>query len=107
MEHQQLVDLVQSHMGDIPETSPEIFKKQLQKTGKVHYTGGVTIIDSSKLPPNPNPDEYPFTHVHIAFESLNMTDPDFYGLATLSSLLGGGGSFSAGGIILINHLRTR
>lgn len=35
--------------------------------------------------------------MHVAFEAMNMSDPDIYALATLSSLLGGGGSFSAGG----------
>lgn len=100
MEHEVLGDLVERYFGDIPPSAPEVFRKQLQQVQPVHYTGGLSIIDSSKLPPNPNPDEYPFSHMHIAFESMSMTDPDIYAIATLASLLGGGGSFSAGGLHL-------
>jgi processing peptidase subunit alpha len=37
------------------------------------------------------------SHIHLAFESLPINSPDIYALATLQTLLGGGGSFSAGG----------
>ncbi|KAI7449199.1 hypothetical protein KC364_g12484 [Hortaea werneckii] len=37
------------------------------------------------------------SHIHLAFESLPIDHPDIYALATLQTLLGGGGSFSAGG----------
>lgn len=58
-----------------------------------HYTGGIL-----SLPPFDGPTHLPtFTHVYIAFEGLGITDPDIYALATLQTLLGGGGSFSAGG----------
>lgn len=60
-----------------------------------HYTGGFLA-----LPPIPQPAsplQPPLTHVHIAFEALPISSPDIYALATLQTLLGGGGSFSAGG----------
>lgn len=38
-----------------------------------------------------------FTHVYVAFEGLSIHDEDLYALAVLQILLGGGGSFSAGG----------
>lgn len=58
-----------------------------------HYTGGFIT-----LPPSDVVSHLPvFTHVHIAFEGLGISDPDIYALATLQTLLGGGGSFSAGG----------
>lgn len=58
-----------------------------------HYTGGFI-----SLPPADIITHLPtFTHVHIAFEGLGIADPDIYALATLQTLLGGGGSFSAGG----------
>lgn len=58
-----------------------------------HYTGGVI-----SLPPSKAITHLPtFTHIHIAFEGLGIADPDIYALATLQTLLGGGGSFSAGG----------
>lgn len=57
------------------------------------YTGG-----NITLPPSDTPSHLPtFTHVHIAFEGLGIADSDIYALATLQTLLGGGGSFSAGG----------
>ncbi|KAG4301278.1 hypothetical protein PCK1_002588 [Pneumocystis canis] len=55
-----------------------------------HYTGGIMNIPLSK------PDQE-FTHICIAFEGMALSDPDIYALATLQILLGGGGSFSAGG----------
>jgi mitochondrial-processing peptidase subunit alpha len=63
----------------------------------VRYTGGTRIIDTTHLPPSPNPDDMRLSHIAIAFEAPSVQDPDIYALATLGSLLGGGGSFSAGG----------
>lgn len=59
-----------------------------------HYTGG--FLSLPPLPPSLT--NVPvFTHVHIAFEGLPVASDDIYALATLQTLLGGGGSFSAGG----------
>lgn len=57
-------------------------------TAPSHYTGGELYV--------PQPD-LEFTHVYVAFEGLSIHDDDIYALATLQILLGGGGSFSAGG----------
>ncbi|KAG9253774.1 Metalloenzyme, LuxS/M16 peptidase-like protein [Emericellopsis atlantica] len=58
-----------------------------------HYTGGFL-----SLPPQPpSLNQQIFTHIHLAFEGLPVGSPDVYALATLQTLLGGGGSFSAGG----------
>ncbi|CAG8568311.1 1966_t:CDS:2 [Diversispora eburnea] len=54
---------------------------------KAHYTGGTLMINQP----------LPHTHVYMAFEGLSIHDPDIYALAVLQILLGGGGSFSAGG----------
>lgn len=58
------------------------------------YTGGFL-----SLPPQPPTlGGLPtFTHIHLAFEGLPVASDDIYALATLQTLLGGGGSFSAGG----------
>lgn len=37
------------------------------------------------------------SYIHLAFEALPIASEDIYALATLQTLLGGGGSFSAGG----------
>lgn len=64
-------------------------------TQPAYYTGGYLA-----LPPLPVPQNnlsVPLSHVHLAFESLPISSEDIYALATLQTLLGGGGSFSAGG----------
>ncbi|KAF4627402.1 hypothetical protein G7Y89_g10750 [Cudoniella acicularis] len=60
-----------------------------------HYTGG--FLSLPPLPPPINPSMPPLTHIHLAFEALPISSDDIYALATLQTLLGGGGSFSAGG----------
>ncbi|KAI9750703.1 MAG: hypothetical protein M4579_006351 [Chaenotheca gracillima] len=59
------------------------------------YTGGFLSLPS--IPPPPNPALPRLSHIHLAFEALPISSPDIYALATLQTLLGGGGSFSAGG----------
>ena len=60
-----------------------------------HYTGGYLALPNLPLPQNNL--SSPLSHIHIAFEALPISSPDIYALATLQTLLGGGGSFSAGG----------
>lgn len=62
--------------------------KRAIATSKSQYTGGEIYLPSS---------DSEFTHLYVAFESVSIHDPDIYSLATLQILLGGGGSFSAGG----------
>ncbi|KAG6004487.1 hypothetical protein E4U21_001059 [Claviceps maximensis] len=57
------------------------------------YTGGFLSLPAQ--PPSLNNTK--FTHIHLAFEGLPVGSDDIYALATLQTLLGGGGSFSAGG----------
>ncbi|RDW94746.1 putative mitochondrial-processing peptidase subunit alpha [Coleophoma crateriformis] len=60
-----------------------------------HYTGG--FVSLPNLPPPISAALPPLTHIHLAFEALPISSEDIYALATLQTLLGGGGSFSAGG----------
>ncbi|KAJ5677057.1 Mitochondrial-processing peptidase subunit alpha [Penicillium maclennaniae] len=60
-----------------------------------HYTGGFVALPP--IPPPANPMLPRLSHIHLAFEALPISSPDIYALATLQTLLGGGGSFSAGG----------
>ena len=60
-----------------------------------HYTGG--FLSLPPQPPSMNPNMPAFTHIQLAFEGLPISSDDIYALATLQTLLGGGGSFSAGG----------
>ncbi|GAA5873585.1 hypothetical protein JCM1840_005967 [Sporobolomyces johnsonii] len=57
-------------------------------TAPSRYTGGQLLLDKPDLE---------FTHIYVGFEGLSIHDEDIYALATLQVLLGGGGSFSAGG----------
>ncbi|KAF8078943.1 Metalloenzyme, LuxS/M16 peptidase-like protein [Lyophyllum atratum] len=52
------------------------------------YTGGHRFIADTKQE---------FNHLYVAFEGVGIHDDDIYALATMQVLLGGGGSFSAGG----------
>ncbi|KAI1413543.1 peptidase M16 inactive domain-containing protein [Hypoxylon sp. FL1857] len=60
-----------------------------------HYTGGFIDLPPITTPLMPN--QQAFTHIYLAFEGLPIASDDIYALATLNTLLGGGGSFSAGG----------
>jgi len=66
-----------------------------QLTQLSHYTGGFLRLPA--IPPPLNPTLPRLSHIHLAFEALPISHPDIYALATLQTLLGGGGSFSAGG----------
>lgn len=59
------------------------------------YTGGFLTLPPLPVPLNPS--LRPLSHIHLAFEALPISSPDIYACATLQTLLGGGGSFSAGG----------
>ncbi|KAF9245836.1 Metalloenzyme, LuxS/M16 peptidase-like protein [Melanogaster broomeanus] len=52
------------------------------------YVGGIRHIPSTTLD---------FDQLYLAFEGVGIHDDDIYALATIQVLLGGGGSFSAGG----------
>ena len=60
-----------------------------------HYTGGFLSLPPLPIPSNPALPR--LSHIHLAFEALPISSDDIYALATLQTLLGGGGSFSAGG----------
>lgn len=93
--HQDLVDLVSEYFSSQP--APAISTNNESPDDLAKYTGGTRIVDTTYMPPSPNPDDMHLSHISIAFEAMHVNDPDIYSLATLSSLLGGGGSFSAGG----------
>ncbi|KAI8063586.1 Metalloenzyme, LuxS/M16 peptidase-like protein [Gongronella butleri] len=57
-------------------------------TQPARYTGGAEFLEAPGSP---------LTHVYVGLEGLSIDDDDIYALATLQILLGGGGSFSAGG----------
>ncbi|KAG9013213.1 Mitochondrial-processing peptidase subunit alpha [Tulasnella sp. JGI-2019a] len=55
---------------------------------RARYTGGHQFFHQLDMD---------MTHVYLGFDGLSIHDEDIYALATVQILLGGGGSFSAGG----------
>ncbi|KAF1357459.1 hypothetical protein EJ07DRAFT_129062 [Lizonia empirigonia] len=76
-------------------TSHDLNFPPIDTTAPAHYTGGFLTLPP--IPPPLNPTLRRVSHIHLAFEALPISSPDIYALATLQTLLGGGGSFSAGG----------
>lgn len=74
---------------------PHPLEQPLDFDTPAKYTGGFLTLPPLPIPPNPALPRV--SHIHLAFESLPISSPDIYALATLQTLLGGGGSFSAGG----------
>lgn len=85
--HEKSIELAEKYLGDWTTTG-----EPLDKTA-AHYTGGETCIPSAPVF-GTMPE---LMHIQIGFEGLPIDHPDIYALATLQTLLGGGGSFSAGG----------
>jgi processing peptidase subunit alpha len=75
--------------------SPDLDFPPIDTSIPSHYTGGFLTLPP--IPPPLSPAMPRLSHIHIAFEALPINSPDIYALATLQTLLGGGGSFSAGG----------
>ncbi|VBB33840.1 unnamed protein product [Acanthocheilonema viteae] len=73
-------------------------KKPPTDDSLAQYTGGEKLItkDLSNMALGPTP--YPnLAHFVLGFESCGYLDEDFVAFCVLQSLMGGGGSFSAGG----------
>ena len=77
------------------QAAPIVPISQEDLTRPAHYTGGFLTLPPQPVPLNPMMPT--FTHIQLAFEGLPISSDDIYALATLQTLLGGGGSFSAGG----------
>ncbi|THH18254.1 hypothetical protein EW146_g2693 [Bondarzewia mesenterica] len=77
-----------------PASSPHLPSTSPSPLGGSTYVGGHRFIH--------DPDAE-FNHIYIAFEGVGIHDEDIYDLATMQVLLGGGGSFSAGGPGKVDH----
>ncbi|KAJ3342928.1 Mitochondrial-processing peptidase subunit alpha [Gonapodya sp. JEL0774] len=95
--HDELVRLAEEHFGSMTAPQADVLTLQQRLSLPTQYSGGVAFLNTMGHPPPANPDIQPLTHVHLAFEAVHATSPDIYPLATLNTLMGGGGSFSAGG----------
>lgn len=95
VQHDSLVNLVEKYFPMTP-PSPSLLALQSARTTLPSYNGGILIQDTSAITPF-DPTVPPQTHIYMAFESPSSLSPQIYPLAILNSLMGGGGSFSAGG----------
>ncbi|KAI0368833.1 LuxS/MPP-like metallohydrolase [Pilatotrama ljubarskyi] len=91
-------------LGSSPNSSPSLYKSLTRAASSYlssepsspqpplnlgsTYTGGHHFIHDPSTE---------FNHVYLAFEGVGIHDDDVYAVATMQVLLGGGGSFSAGG----------
>ncbi|KAK8108666.1 insulinase [Apiospora sp. TS-2023a] len=79
-----------------PTGTVPVLPTQEQLSAPARYTGGFVSLPSNPEAPQ-NPMQPNLTSLHLAFEGVPIASEDIYALATLNTLLGGGGSFSAGG----------
>ena len=71
-----------SDFGDMKDTEP------LTKATPAQYAGGDLILPNESTP---------YAHMMVTFHGIPYSDSDLYAIATLQLIMGGGGSFSAGG----------
>jgi len=90
MPHEQAMELADRHFGSFKPSTANVVPLDL---GRSEYTGGERCVP---LPP-PIGGLPEFYHCHVYFRGVGVNDDDVYAVATLQTLLGGGGSFSAGG----------
>ena len=81
VEHSKFEVLTQKYFGQTKSDTCKVSEE------KAVYTGGEIRLDG----------DFPLAHVSLAFEGVSWTDDELYAVATLQLLMGGGGSFSAGG----------
>ncbi|XP_049849813.1 uncharacterized protein LOC126320396 [Schistocerca gregaria] len=89
VDHEQFVELASKHFSPIPK-NPES-PPDLSETPS-SYVGGMRLV-----PPADDSEKLEHAHVSVAFECCGLNDPQFFVTYTLSMLMGGGMSFSAGG----------
>ena len=99
VDHDRLCETVQKHFVD----NPPIWKSEnipsvITDSSTAQYTGGQSLeekdMSSVSLGPTPMPE---LGHVVIGLESVGHQHPDFIPFCVLNMMMGGGGSFSAGG----------
>ncbi|XP_070614869.1 mitochondrial-processing peptidase subunit alpha [Erythrolamprus reginae] len=97
IEHQQLVDCARKYfLGAVPAWG-SAEAKDVDKS-VAQYTGGILKLEKDmsdvSLGPTPIPE---LAHIMIGLESCSFLEEDFIPFAVLNMMMGGGGSFSAGG----------
>uniref|UniRef100_A0A671RGE5 Mitochondrial-processing peptidase subunit alpha n=1 Tax=Sinocyclocheilus anshuiensis TaxID=1608454 RepID=A0A671RGE5_9TELE len=97
IEHEQLVQCARKYLLNVKPVWGASTPANVDKS-VAQYTGGIVkmVKDMSdvSLGPTPIPE---LTHIMIGLESCSFLEDDFIPFAVLNMMMGGGGSFSAGG----------
>lgn len=102
VEHDFLVEAVQKYFVD---EKPIWEEDESLTSGRnliidesvAQYTGGLVVKEGS-MPVHPESSGIPrLSHIVIGLEGCSHQDPDFIAMCVLNTMMGGGGSFSAGG----------
>ncbi|XP_051551615.1 mitochondrial-processing peptidase subunit alpha-like isoform X2 [Myxocyprinus asiaticus] len=97
IEHEQLVECARKYLLDVKPVWGVSTPANVDLS-VAQYTGGIVkmVKDMSdvSLGPTPIPE---LTHIMIGLESCSFLEDDFIPFAVLNVMMGGGGSFSAGG----------
>ncbi|KAH1179477.1 mitochondrial-processing peptidase subunit alpha [Mauremys mutica] len=97
IEHEQLVECARKYLLGVDPVWKSDKPKQVDKS-VAQYTGGIIKLEKDmsdvSLGPTPIPE---LTHIMIGLESCSFLEEDFIPFAVLNMMMGGGGSFSAGG----------
>ncbi|KAG8447515.1 hypothetical protein GDO86_014861 [Hymenochirus boettgeri] len=97
IEHEQLLECAKKYLQDVEPVWSSGKPRSIDKSIS-QYTGGIVKVEKDmsdvSLGPTPIPE---LTHIMIGLESCSFLEDDFIPYAVLNMMMGGGGSFSAGG----------
>ncbi|XP_054854304.1 mitochondrial-processing peptidase subunit alpha [Eublepharis macularius] len=97
IEHERLVNYAKKYLLGIKPVWGSAVVKAVDKS-VAQYTGGILKLEKDmsevSLGPTPIPE---LTHIMIGLETCSFLEEDFIPFAVLNMMMGGGGSFSAGG----------
>jgi len=97
VEHEVLVEAVQKYFVDTP-PAWKLDSKVTSDRSVAQYTGGQELLEKDlgnvSLGPTPMPE---LGHLVVGLESVGHHHDDFIPFCVLNMMMGGGGSFSAGG----------
>lgn len=99
VDHQHLVELTNDNFVN---KSPMWYREgeatESPDRSIAQYTGGIVKDHRTEPRINPGPTPLPdLVHLSIGLETCHYDDPDFFAFTVLNTMMGGGGSFSAGG----------
>lgn len=97
IEHEQLLECANKYLLGVKPVWGTGSHQDIDRS-VAQYTGGIVKIEKDmsdvSLGPTPIPE---LTHLMIGLESCSFLEEDFIPFAVLNMMMGGGGSFSAGG----------